>query len=124
MDSEDIVMKKAADTNVNCVKVSEEVVSGITEIAVCGVEGVCGLAKGRIGFANLFTRAGRRPAVRVRAEDGAVEVSAEINVSDSCNVKSAAEKIQQRVKDDIQSMTGIAVTKVNVFVKGIVFENE
>ncbi len=53
-----------------------------------------------------------------------MEVSAEINVSDSCKVKSTAEKIQRRVKDDIQSMTGIAVTKVNVFVKGIVLENE
>ncbi|MDE5860028.1 MAG: Asp23/Gls24 family envelope stress response protein [Oscillospiraceae bacterium] len=117
-------MNKAADTNVNCVKVSEDVISRITEIAISGVEGVCGFAKGKISFANLFTRAGRKPAVRVKTENGAVEVSAEINVSDSCKVKSAAEKIQQRVKDDIQSMTGIAVTKVNVFVKGIVFENE
>lgn len=124
MNSEDIVMNKAVGKNENCVKVSEEVIEKITEIAVSGVEGVRGIAKGRISFSNLFTRAGRKSAISVKTEDGAVEVSAEINVSDSCRVKSAAEKIQRRVKDDIQSMTGIAVTKVNVFVKGIVLENE
>ena len=76
-------MNKAADKNENCVKVSEEVIERITEIAVSSVDGVRSFAKGKISFANLFTRAGRKSAISVKTEDGAVEVSAEINVSDS-----------------------------------------
>lgn len=117
-------MNKAIDPNVNSVKVSEGVIAEITEIAVKSVDGVCGLARGRFGFAQLFTRSGRPSAVSVSVNGDAVEVSAEINVSVSCRVKNAAEKIQQRVKDDIQNMTGIAVTKVNVLVKGAVFDSE
>ena len=117
-------MSKAVDTSVNSVKVSEGVIEKITELAISSVDGVCGIAKGRFRFDQLFTKGGQPSAVTVKVNDGAVEIFAEINVLSSCKVKKAAEKIQQRVKDDIQNMTGIAVTKINVFVKGIAFENE
>ena len=117
-------MNKAVEPCVNSVKVSEGVIEKITELAISSVEGVCGIAKGRIRFDQLFTKTGQSSAVTVKVNDGAVEIFAEIDVLSSCKVKNAAEKIQQRVKDEIQNMTGIAVTKVNVFVKGIVFDNE
>ena len=117
-------MNKAVDSSVNSVKVSEGVIERITELAISSVDGVCGIARGRIRFGQLFTKAPQPSAVTVKVNDGSVEIFAEINVLSSCKVKKAAEKIQQRVKDDIQSMTGIAVTKINVFVKGIAFDNE
>lgn len=117
-------MNKAEDTNINTVRISEEVISGITEIAAGSIEGVCGFAKAKTSFSDLFSKKERTTAVSVKTDGDAVEVSVEINVSGSCRVKNTAEKIQQKVKDDIQSMTGIAVTKVNVFVKGIVIEDE
>lgn len=117
-------MNKPEETNINTVRVSEEVISKITEIAAGSIEGVCGFAKAKTSFSSLFSKRSRSSAVTVKTDGDAVEVSVEINVSGSCRVKNTAEKIQQKVKDDIQSMTGIAVTKVNVFVKGIVIEDE
>ena len=117
-------MNKAVDPCVNSVKVSEGVIERITEFAISSVDGVCSIANGKIRFGQLFTKGGQPSAVTVKVNDGAVEIFAEINVSSSCKVKSAAEKIQQRVKDDIQNMTGIAVTKINVFIKGIIFDSE
>lgn len=117
-------MNKKADNNINDIKVSEEVIAKITEIAISGIDGVCSFVKGKISFSNLFVRAEQSSAIDVKINGDSVEVSAEINVNGNCRVKNTAEKIQQRVKDDIQNMTGIAVTKVNVFVRGIVFENE
>lgn len=117
-------MTKKTENNVNDIRVSEDVIAKITEIAISGVEGVCGLVKGKTSFSNLFAREEPPYAVGVKVNGDALEVSAEINVSGNCRVKNTAEKIQQRVKDDIQNMTGIAVAKVNVFVKGIVFDNE
>lgn len=117
-------MNKKTESSVNDVRVSEEVIAKITEIAISGIEGVCGFVKGKTSFSNLFAREEQPYAIGVKVNGEAVEVSAEINVSGNCRVKNTAEKIQQRVKDDIQNMTGIAVTKVNIFVKGIVFDNE
>lgn len=117
-------MNKKVDNNINDIKVSEEVIAKITEIAISGIDGVCSLVKGKTSFSHLFVRAEQPSAIDVKVNGDSVEVSAEINVSSNCRVKNTAEKIQQRVKDDIQNMTGIAVTKVNVLVRGIVFDNE
>ncbi len=75
-------------------------------------------------FAGLFIRAGQQSLIDVKTGDGSAEISLGINVSGKCKVKSTAEKVQQRVKDDVQSMTGIAVTKVSVYIYGIVFDDE
>lgn len=108
----------------NSLKIFENVICKIVEIAASDVEGVCGFVKSRVSFSDLFIRAGQHPAIDVRVSDGSAEISLGINVSGKCKVKSTAEKVQQRVKDDVQSMTGIAVTKVSVYIYGIVFDNE
>ena len=115
-------MNKAPDKSVNSVKISENVISRIAETAISGVEGVRGLAVPKSGIAALFSGKSDQP-LRIRMNGGSAEISLNIIVSDSCKVKSAAENIQKRVKEDVQNMTGIAVTKVSVLVSDIVFEN-
>ncbi|MCM1023397.1 MAG: Asp23/Gls24 family envelope stress response protein [Prevotella sp.] len=105
-------------------KIFENVICKIVEIAAADVEGVCGFVKSKVDFADLFIRADRRSAIDVKVSDGSAEISLGINVSGKCRVRNTAEKVQQRVKDSVQSMTGIAVTKVNVYIYGIVFDNE
>ena len=109
-------MNKISEPKADCVKISEDVISKIAETAVSGIEGVNGLATVKKSPASVLMRSYRQP-VRIR-------ISVSIVVSDSCNVRSAAEKIQKQVKEDVQNMTGIAVTKVSVYVKDIVFGTE
>lgn len=108
----------------NSLKIFENVICKIVEIAAADVDGVCGFVTSKVDFADLFIRADRRSAIGVKVNDGSAEISLGINVSGKCKVKSTAEKVQQRVKDDVQSMTGIAVTKVNVYIYGIIFDSE
>ena len=116
-------MNKASDSNVNSIKISENVISKIAETAAVGVDGVQGLAVPKKGIAALFGRS-LKQAVGIRMNGGSAEISMNIIVSDSCKVKSSDENIQKRVKEDVQNMTGIAVTKVSVFVNDIVFQTE
>ncbi len=116
-------MNKGSDLKADSVKISEDVIAKITEAAVNNVEGVRGLAVPKKSFLSAIFRASKDP-VSIRMNCGSAEISIKIVVSDSCKVKSAAEKIQKQVKEDVQNMTGIAVTKVNVFVKDIIFEKE
>ena len=117
-------MNKNSAANTNCLKVSEDVIAKIAEIAVGDIKGVCGFTKAKIDFVNLFVKSERQPAIDIKTNGDSVEISLSIIVSENCKVKSVAEKVQQRVKDEIQNMTGIAVTKVNVRIEGIVFDNE
>ena len=116
-------MNKAPDKSVNSIKISQNVISKIAEAAIGSVEGVRGLAVPKPGIESLLAGRSCQP-VRIRMNSGSAEISLNIIVSDSCKVKSAAENIQKRVKEDVQNMTGIAVSKVSVFVNDIVFENE
>ncbi|MDE6598621.1 MAG: Asp23/Gls24 family envelope stress response protein [Oscillospiraceae bacterium] len=108
----------------NNLKIFENVVCKIVEIAALDVDGVCGFVTSGTDFTDLFIRAVRQPDIGVRVSDGSAEISLGIKISGKCRVKSVAEKVQKRVKDDVQSMTGIAVTKVNVYIYGIVFDTE
>lgn len=116
-------MNKTSDSGVNSIRISENVISKIAETAIGTVEGVRGLAMPKTGLAAVFSGSSRQP-VSIKMNGGSAEISINIIVTDACKVKSAAEKIQKRVKEDVQNMTGIVVTKVSVFVMDIVFEKE
>ena len=38
------------------------------------------------------------------------------------NIRRVSERVQEAVKDDVQTMTGITVSKVNIFIEDILIE--
>ena len=62
--------------------------------------------------------------VKVENVNGAIEINVNITVAKGANVKTVAEETQETIKDRIQTMTGNAVTKVNVTVADIIIETE
>ncbi len=94
-------------------KISESVIIRISELAVAEVEGVEALAVGKGFFAK------QNAPIKVRLLDGVVEISVSIIVKQGLKAVSVAEEIQQVVKENVQNMTGIAVSRVNVIVAGI-----
>ena len=45
-----------------------------------------------------------------------------VNIKSGVNIPQVAEKIQAAVKEAVQNMTGIAVSRVNIDIAGIVFD--
>lgn len=117
-------MNKTSVSNINCLKVSEDVISKIAEIAVSDISGVHSITKHKHNLANVLTKSDQPAEINIKVTNDSVEVSLGIIVSGNCKVKSVAETVQKRIKDDVQNMTGIAVTKVDVHIDGIVFETE
>ncbi len=115
-------MNKTADIQNNNLKISEDVITKIVEIAVTDIEGVYSLTHSKIKFVNLFSKSDASSAITVKVKDGAVGVTVSIIVNQGCNVKKVSEIIQNKIKNDIQNMTGIAVSKVNVVIDGISFD--
>ncbi|MGN0553211.1 MAG: Asp23/Gls24 family envelope stress response protein [Oscillospiraceae bacterium] len=116
-------MDKINDVQNNSIKISEDVVSKIVELAVKSVEGVSGIMNSRIHFSSIFDKKDES-AIAITGESGSVDVTVNVVVSYNSKVKQVAERIQDKVKNDIQNMTGIIVNKVNVIVEGISFDNE
>ena len=62
--------------------------------------------------------------VKVENVNGALEISVYIIVNKEVNVKTIAQEVQENVKDKIQTMTGSAVTRVNVVITDVEISEE
>ena len=62
--------------------------------------------------------------VKVESVNGAIEINVFICVKQGVKVKDVAQAVQESVKDKIQTMTGTAVTRVNVNIADIEIEAE
>jgi uncharacterized alkaline shock family protein YloU len=99
--------------------VNSEVLAKMAEIAAKEIDGVAGLSKKAIDLKGAVKTKTPFTGVKVESVNGALEISVYIIVSKDVNVKTIAQEVQENVKDKIQTMTGSAVTKVNVIVSDI-----
>lgn len=104
--------------------VNTEVIEKMAEIAAKEVDGVAGLSKKAIDLKGIVKSKNAFKGVKVENINGALEISVFICVKQNARVKEVAEKVQSNIKEKIQSMTGNAVTQVNVNVADIEFDGE
>lgn len=104
--------------------VNTEVLEKMAEIAAKEVEGVVGLSKKSIDLKSAVKSKNAFKGVKVESVNGTIKITAYICVSRDAHVKDVAAKVQQNIKDKIQTMTGTAVTKVNVSVADIEIKSE
>lgn len=105
------------------VRIADEVVAIIAGLAASEVEGVASMAGnvtrdliGKLGVKSLSK------GVRVTVEEDTVYVRLAINISYGYNVPSTCEKIQEKVKTAIETMTGLTVAEVNVKIVNVTME--
>ena len=104
--------------------VSAAVLEKMAQIAALEVDGVTGLAKKAIDIKGTFKSKSVFKGVKAENVNGAIEITVYICVGRNVKVREVAEAVQKNVKDKIQTMTGTAVTKVNVYISDICFSEE
>lgn len=103
-------------------KVSEDVIATITRLAVSEIKGVDALEPPGANFKKVFIKQSENDAIKIRLTGDVVEISLGVTVKFGYNVVAVAEQIQETVKSSVQSMTGVTVARVNVFIAGVAFE--
>lgn len=116
-------MEKDTTYQKGSLKVSEDVIATITRIAAQEIDGVESLAPVGITLKKMFIRPDNG-AVTIKLAGDVVEITLGIVSRHGCRVTSVAESVQEAVKSDVQSMTGITVSKVNVIITGIAFDKD
>lgn len=115
-------MEKDNKKTIGSLSISDEVFATIAIKAVSGVAGVAGLlGDSAQEKKSLFTMPSQK-AVRITRTDDDVTLEIYILIKYGSNAREVCEAIQQAVKDDIQTMTGNTVSKVNVHVEDIIFD--
>lgn len=108
------------DDSIGSVKIADDVVAMIAGIAATEVEGVAAMAgnvtnelMSRVGVKNL------KKGVKVDVLDKVVEVELALVMEYGYNIPETSQKIQERVKNAIENMTGLEVADVNIRIAGV-----
>ncbi|MEI7905415.1 MAG: Asp23/Gls24 family envelope stress response protein [Candidatus Firestonebacteria bacterium] len=111
------------DTTTNTlgkVKISTEAIATIASLSAQKVEGVAGMHKGIFYLlGEALGRKSEKAGVRVLLGDKEVWIQVFIDIKYGADVPEVAVKVQERIREAVESMTGLAVTEVDVSVRGI-----
>jgi uncharacterized alkaline shock family protein YloU len=106
--------------NIGSVKVSDEVIATIASVAATQVEGVAGMSEGIVdGIAKIITgsQATKGIKVQVGEEEAAIDISVIVEYGHS--IADIGRRIQEGVKNAVESMIGLKVVEINVYVQGV-----
>ena len=109
-----------SDASLGEVKIADEVVASIAALAATEVEGVDSMAGNitnelisRLGMKNLSK------GVKVDVLEGVVTVSLSLNLKYNYSIPEVTRKVQEKVKNAVENMTGLEVADVNIKVAGV-----
>jgi uncharacterized alkaline shock family protein YloU len=107
------------------VKISVDVISIIASIATSEIEGVNAVASGFVeGLSNLFSKKNYTKGIKVELKENDATIDMSITVDYGFKIQDVAVKVQQKVKREVENMTGLNVTSVSVNVQNVVIPKE
>lgn len=111
---------KIKDDKLGEVKIADEVVAIIAGLAATEVDGVSSMAGNitnelvsKLGMKNLSK------GIRVEVAEGVVKVAVALNIAYGYAIPDVSSKVQERVKNAIENMTGLEVSSVNVRIASV-----
>ena len=111
--------------NMGQVQIADEVVTIIAGLAATEVDGVASMA-GNITN-ELVSKLGKKSlskGIRVKVEDGIVNVNVALNIAYGYSVPKTCKKVQEKVKAAIENMTGLEVEKVDIQIANVSISKE
>ena len=105
------------------VRIASDVVAAIAALATTEIDGVYSMAGnitneliGKLGMKNLSK------GVKILMEGGIVRVDMMVVVNYGYSIPEVSEQVQERVGQQIENMTGLSVSEVNVRIAGVKLE--
>lgn len=106
-------------------KISEDVLATIARVAALEIGGVAALAEPDTSVGKFFFSKGfGKSPIRIEQTDDFARIDIAIQLEFGAKITDVCTAVQNNIKDNIQTMTGMAVSKVNVTVSGIAFPEE
>lgn len=124
-DNKNNAYKLQENTKFGEVRIADDVISMIAAISATEVEGVTGMAGNitseiisKLGVKNLSR------GVKVAIDEESVIVELALELKYGVNLPEVCAKVQDKVKNSVENMTGLTVDAVNIRIAGISFDKE
>ena len=106
--------------DMGAIKVADEVLSIVAGLAASEVNGVYGMCGGiREGLTDMLGKQNFSKGIKVYTEGHTVRVEVHVIITYGFNIPDVAIKLQEKVKEAVENMTGYEVTGVDVHVEGV-----
>lgn len=120
---ENILSEVPVQEETGIVRISDEVIGVIAGLAASEVEGVAGMSAGLVGdISNKITgKKSNSKGVKVTMDNGLVVVDLHMAVAYGMKIPEMSMQVQENVKNTVETMTGLNVALVNVYVENVIF---
>jgi uncharacterized alkaline shock family protein YloU len=112
--------------NMGIVKISDEVVEVIAGLAASDVKGVANMSNSLVGGISHVLSGKKNLAKGVKVNVGEDSASIDLNlvVQYGVRIPEIAASVQENVKRAVESMTGLNVFGVNIYVQNVIIAKE
>ncbi len=117
-------IKDKQDEKNTSLNISHDVIATIAKQTVMEIDGVTGLANFPASIKDWMYKNTATKSIIITLADEVAVIDISIVIAFGYNVKDVSEKAQMQIKDAVQNMTGITVSKVNVYVANVDFDSE
>lgn len=114
--------EKMQNGAVGTLRISREVLATIAGTAASEVTGVHSIASAPVDFKGMISKRQLPKSVTITLNDELAEIELHLILNHGVKIPVISEKVQKAVKESIQNMTSITVSKVNIVVEGIAYE--
>ena len=102
-------------------QISTEVIGKIARCAALEIDGIAEVSCGKQNkkLSNLLEASSIQTPVAVEMRDGTATITLHLMMRFGARIPSVAEKVQENVKNAVQNMTNVTVSRVNLVIAGL-----
>lgn len=114
------------EVEMGIVKISDEVVEVIAGLAASEIEGIEGMSTTLVGGITqmLSGKKNVSKGIKVNVEEDKATIDLYVVVKYGVKIPEVAKKVQENVKKSVESMTGLNVSGINLYIQSIVLPKE
>lgn len=105
-------------------RISQDVIITIANYAASEINGVEPVKSTSPAISKIIGGKKIMKATSIDLNDDVAVIDMFINLKYGTKIQDVAERIQSAVKEAVQTMTGITVSKVNLHINGIIFDEK
>ncbi|WP_234120085.1 Asp23/Gls24 family envelope stress response protein [Clostridium hydrogenum] len=112
---------ESKDLDMGIIKISDEVVGVIAGLAASEIKGVVGMSSGIAGGITqiLSGKKNFTKGVKINIEEESASIELYVVIEYGLKIPEVAAKVQENVKKTVESLTGLKVSAVNVFIQNV-----
>ncbi|MBE6022409.1 MAG: Asp23/Gls24 family envelope stress response protein [Cellulosilyticum sp.] len=123
MDEQNVIGLETTE-EVDQIQIADDVIAVVAEIAALEVDGITATTAGKGDLMQALSGKKRPKGIKIEVSENEVFIDLGIMVKYGVKIQKVCKEAQEKVKNSVETMTGLNVISVNIHVVGVHFDKE